>query len=55
MADNQKTFQNVILVAALLNVGLNYLLIPKYGINGAAFVSMVSMIFWNITLVLIRG
>jgi O-antigen/teichoic acid export membrane protein len=53
MTDNQKTFQNVILVAAVLNIVLNYLLIPKYGINGAAFASMVSMIFWNVTLVLI--
>jgi len=53
MTDNQKTFQNIILLAAVLNIVLNYFLIPKYGVNGAAFASMVSMIFWNITLVFI--
>ena len=53
MTDNQKTLRNVILLAAVLNIVLNYFLIPKYGINGAAFASMVCMIFWNVILVLI--
>ncbi|OMP66116.1 flippase [Domibacillus epiphyticus] len=34
--------------ACLLNVGLNFVLIPLYGINGAAFASMVSVAFINI-------
>jgi O-antigen/teichoic acid export membrane protein len=36
------------LTAFLLNIGLNYLLIPQYGINGAAFASMVSVILINV-------
>ncbi|MRG85068.1 flippase [Salinibacillus xinjiangensis] len=36
------------LLAFTLNVSLNYILIPKYGINGAAFASMVTLIFFNI-------
>ncbi|KXJ53073.1 MAG: hypothetical protein AXW17_07110 [Colwellia sp. Phe_37] len=53
MTDNQKMFQRVIFVAAILNIFLNYKLIPLYGINGAAFASMVSLIFWNVALVII--
>lgn len=52
MTDNQKIFQNVIIIASLLNITLNYFLIPMYGINGAAIASMISMMFWNITLVI---
>lgn len=51
MTDNQKIFQNVIIVASGLNILLNYFLIPKYGINGAAFASMITVVFLNITLV----
>jgi O-antigen/teichoic acid export membrane protein len=36
------------LIACLLNVILNFILIPKYGINGAAFASMISIVFTNI-------
>lgn len=48
MTGHQKVFQNIILIAAIVNVVLNYVLIPKYGINGAAFATLVSTIFWNI-------
>jgi O-antigen/teichoic acid export membrane protein len=51
MTDKQKTVQNVILSAAVINVMLNMILIPMYGIYGAAFASMVSMVFWNLILV----
>jgi O-antigen/teichoic acid export membrane protein len=51
MTDNQDTFKNIILLAAIINVILNYFLIPLYGINGAAFSSMISIIFWNVTMV----
>ncbi len=51
MTDNQKIYQNIIIISAFINIVLNYLLIPDYGINGAAFASTVSMIFWNIALV----
>lgn len=37
-----------ILISAVMNISLNYLLIPAMGIDGAAFASMVSTIFINI-------
>ncbi|MFC0298676.1 flippase [Geobacillus jurassicus] len=36
------------LFACLINIGLNYLLIPIYGISGAAFASMIALSFVNI-------
>ncbi len=53
MTDNQRKYQNVMLTALFLNVILNFILIPKYGINGAATASAFSMIFWNVTLVIL--
>jgi O-antigen/teichoic acid export membrane protein len=35
-------------LALILNIVLNLILIPKYGINGAAFASMVSIILVNV-------
>jgi len=37
-------------VATLTNVVLNMLLIPKYGINGAAFATAVTLFAWNVLL-----
>lgn len=48
MTGKEKVFQKIIVSALLFNVLLNYLLIPRYGINGAAIASMISMILWNI-------
>jgi O-antigen/teichoic acid export membrane protein len=36
------------IVAFTMNIILNFVLIPKYGMNGAAFASMVTIIFMNI-------
>jgi len=36
-----------IVVATITNVILNFLLIPRWGINGAAFASLVSFIIWS--------
>ncbi|BBB33402.1 polysaccharide biosynthesis protein [Thermotomaculum hydrothermale] len=47
MTGHQVFHQNVMFIGALANIILNYLLIPKYGINGAAFASAITMIFWN--------
>ena len=41
-------FQNIILAAALINIIANIILIPKFGILGAAIASSLSMLFWNI-------
>lgn len=48
MTGKQTVFQNIIILAATINLILNALLIPQYGINGAAIASMISMTFWNI-------
>tara|TARA_B110000444_G_scaffold14125_1_gene12097 strand:- start:3846 stop:5183 length:1338 start_codon:yes stop_codon:yes gene_type:complete len=48
MTGKQKVYGNILLIALLINVTLNYLLIPIYGINGAAIASASSLIFWNL-------
>jgi O-antigen/teichoic acid export membrane protein len=53
MTNNQKTFQNVLMIAIILNVILNLILIPKFDFNGAAFASFVTISFLNIALVII--
>ena len=37
----------IVLVAALVNIGLNFLLVPQWGMLGAAFATMLSYIVWN--------
>jgi len=37
-----------ILISAIMNITLNYLLIPTMGIDGAALASMISTVFINI-------
>lgn len=55
MTGNQGVFKNIMLFAALISIIGNLLLIPKFGINGAAVVAMISLSFWNIaTLVYIK-
>jgi len=48
MTGHQLFSQNGMIASVVLNIILNLLLVPKYGINGAAFASMVTLIFWNI-------
>ena len=38
-------------VSAVVNVVLNAVLIPPYGINGAAIATAISMVLWNVILV----
>jgi len=55
MTGNQKVLRNIMLIAAVLNIGINIVLIPSYGIYGAAVAAMVSLITWNvITLIYIK-
>lgn len=49
MTGHQRILRNIIFGAAMLNLILNFELIPTYGINGSAFAAMVSLTFWNIT------
>ena len=48
MTGNQNVLLNIMLMAALANIGLNLLLIPDHGIYGAAVSTMISICFWNI-------
>tara|TARA_R110000850_G_scaffold271031_2_gene404829 strand:+ start:225420 stop:226727 length:1308 start_codon:yes stop_codon:yes gene_type:complete len=47
MTGNQIVFQNIILIALLINICLNFLLIPIYGSYGAALTTLISIAFWN--------
>jgi len=47
MTGHQKFYQKVIFIGTIINIVLNFLLIPHFGILGAAIASAVSMIFWN--------
>jgi O-antigen/teichoic acid export membrane protein len=56
MTGHQKVLRNIIFFAALINIMLGWVLIPRFGINGAAFAAMVSLIFWNVyVLIYIKG
>ncbi len=48
MTNNQVPLQYIMIMSLILNVALNYFLIPLYGINGAATASTLSLISWNI-------
>ncbi len=48
MTGNEKIVQNVLLFSAGLNFVLNFILIPFYGIIGAAIATAMTTIFWNI-------
>jgi O-antigen/teichoic acid export membrane protein len=52
MTGNQKTFRNIIAAAAVMNIGLNLLFIPHFGIVGAAIAATISISFWNIATLL---
>ena len=48
MTGYQKYYQNVIFLGTIINIVLNYILIPIWGIAGAAIASATSMFFWNL-------
>lgn len=55
MTGNQDAYRNIMFMTAVLNISLNFLIVPHYGLYGAAFTGMVSIIFWNfITLAYIK-
>jgi len=49
MTDNQHLFMKILIVALIINIVLNAILIPIYGINGAAVAILSSMLFWTIS------
>lgn len=48
MTGHQNAFRNIVIVGGLLNIVLNIILIPGYGITGAAIASMIGVSVWNI-------
>ena len=48
MTGNERVYARIILISAVLNVAISFWLVPRAGIEGAAFSSMVSVSFLNI-------
>ena len=53
MTNHQVDFQYIALFATVMNIGMNFYLIPRYSINGAAFASALSMAFVNIVAMIV--
>ena len=51
MTGKQVIFMKILFFGAIVNVILNFILIPKLGIEGAALASMISLSTWNLTMV----
>ena len=51
MCGRQIIFMNVAIIGSLINVILNFSLIPIYGINGSAIATMISLVSFNFLLV----
>lgn len=48
LSGHQKRFKNIVLISAVMSIALNYILIPLYGIMGAAIVNLSSLLIWKI-------
>ncbi|MFN6946479.1 MAG: flippase [Cytophagaceae bacterium] len=53
MTGNEKTVSLIISASSLINIITAYLLIPLYGINGAAIASSLCLIIWNLLMVVV--
>lgn len=49
MIEKQKIFQRILILSTVINIVSNVILIPRYGMNGAAISFVISSLFWNIT------
>jgi O-antigen/teichoic acid export membrane protein len=49
MTGKEKVYQNILLLALVFNIALNIILIPKFGIEGAAIASAFSLLLWNLS------
>ena len=47
MTGRQKTLNKILVSALIINISLNFYLIPTLGINGAAIATLASLIIWN--------
>lgn len=48
MTGEQKMYGRIMVVTAIANVIMTYLLVPQFGLMGAAFSTMISVSSWNI-------
>ncbi|WP_299521441.1 polysaccharide biosynthesis C-terminal domain-containing protein [Winogradskyella sp.] len=49
MTGKQNILHKILLTGLAINITLNIIFIPKYGMNGAALATAISMIIWRIT------
>ncbi len=47
MTGHQKKYQNIVFVALIINLALNFLLTPLYGAFGAAVSTVIGIAYWN--------
>ena len=47
MTGKQQKLNKILIAGLFINVILNFVLIPNYGIEGAAIATLISMLFWN--------
>ena len=52
MTGKEKKARNIIIVASVINLGLNVYFIPIYGLMGAAFATAISTAVWNVMAVI---
>ena len=52
MTGGQNIFKNIIFISMVVNIGMNFVLIPQYGMFGAAITGMVTTIVWNVAALL---
>jgi len=53
MTNNQHKFMKILFIALFINLVLNLLLIPRYGITGAAIAMLVAMFFRTVSSILV--
>jgi O-antigen/teichoic acid export membrane protein len=47
MTESQKAYRNITFLIVIIGIGLNYLLIPLFGLEGAAAANLISLLIWN--------
>ncbi len=47
MTGNEKTAKNILALSVVINITLNFLFIPIWGISGAALATALTTVFWN--------
>lgn len=53
MSGHEKAVRNIMLTTAAINIALNILLVQRYGIEGVAVATAVSMVIWNVWMLVI--